>query len=130
MVTMEEQEFHSLGNNFDAAVNYEILNNNDDKFCVYRALWRAVITQALQDAGNNFKNPEFKSIKAKAIAWLHSDSDDFMEVCLMAGYDPKYVKKRAKEAIKRNCKWRRDKGWKGFLKMGKVRKKQSINLYS
>jgi hypothetical protein len=72
----------------------------------YKALWRAVITQALMDAGNNFKKPEYKSIKAHAISWLNSDSDDFNQVCIMADLNPEYVKQKAKEAINRNCVWR------------------------
>ncbi len=78
-------------------------------------LWRAVITQALQDAGSNDKKKEMRIKRAKAIAWLHSDSEDFNEVCMYADMTPSYVKRKAKEAIKRGCKWRRDPGYKSFL---------------
>jgi|GEM_PF-1905190 len=72
------------------------------------AVWKAVITQALMDAGSNNIKPELKKEKAYAISWLNGDSDDFYEVCIMANLDPSYVKEQAKEAIKRGCTWRKE----------------------
>lgn len=72
------------------------------------ALWSAVITQALMDAGSESKKPEAKKEKAKAIRWLLGSSVDFQIVCLNAGLDPSYVQQKALEAIGRNCSWRRD----------------------
>jgi hypothetical protein len=72
------------------------------------ALWRAVIMQALIDAGNNFKRAEYKNYKAQAISWLSGNSDDFLEVCMLADMEPDYVKKMTKLALARNCKWRND----------------------
>lgn len=89
-----------------------------ESHCEFRAMWRSVITQALMDAGSNSNKPEFKKEKARAISWLSGDSDDFNEVCIMADLDPRYVKERAKEAIKRGCKWRKEKN-----PFGKVKKK-------
>lgn len=76
--------------------------------CEYTSLWKAVITQALMDAGSNSKKPEFKKEKARAISWPSGDSDDFYQVCVMADMDPEYVKSKAKEAIKGGCKWRKE----------------------
>jgi len=77
--------------------------------CGFKALWRAVITQALMDAGSNSAKGEFKKEKARAISWLHSDSEDFKEVCSLADLDPTYVRRKAKEALKNGCKWRMEK---------------------
>lgn len=77
-----------------------------EPFCGHRALWRAVITQALMDAGSNSNKVEYRKEKARAIAWLNGDTEDFLEVCSMAGLDPDYVKRKAYEAIKNGCKWR------------------------
>lgn len=82
------------------------------------SLWRAVIMQALQDAGSKDKKREMRMIRARAIAWLHSDSDDFREVCMYAEFELDYVKKKAKEAIKQGCKWRKDAGYKKYLPAG------------
>jgi len=71
-----------------------------------RALWRAVITQALMDAGSNSAKKEMKYDKAQAIAWLASGSKDFHQVCTLADMDPEYVRQKSKEAIKRGCSWR------------------------
>lgn len=88
-----------------------------EHLCGYRGLWSAVITQALMDAGSNSKKPEMKSIKAKAISWLIGDSEDFEEVCIMAGFEPEYVHKKAREAIANGCKWREETN--PFLKQGR-----------
>ena len=64
-----------------------------------RALWRAVITQALQDALGNSKKREAKYEKFKAKAWLLSMSRDFITVCHHADYDPQYVRRKAGEIL-------------------------------
>lgn len=71
------------------------------------ALWTAVITQALMDAGCESKKPEAQHDKAKAIRWLTGFSDDFITVCLNAGLDPEYVCQQSKKALARGCAWRR-----------------------
>ncbi len=76
--------------------------------CAWRALWVAVITQALMDAGSNSKKSHLRKEKARAIAWLNSDTEDFMEVCINAGFEPDYVRMKAKEAIRNGCKWRKE----------------------
>lgn len=86
--------------------NSFLINQEEDEPCGYRALWRAVITQALMDAGSNSNKMEMKKEKARAISWLNGDSEDFLEVCAMASLDAGYVKKKAAEAIKNGCKWR------------------------
>lgn len=72
-----------------------------------RALWSAVITQALMDAGSASKKPEAQHEKAKAIRWLLGNSEDFITVCQNADLDPHYVREKAKAAIDRGCIWRR-----------------------
>lgn len=71
------------------------------------ALWTAVITQALMDAGSASAKPEAQHEKAKAIRWLLGNSEDFTTVCQNAGKDPSYIRQKAKEAIARGCVWRR-----------------------
>jgi len=71
------------------------------------ALWTAVITQALMDAGSASAKPEAQHEKAKAIRWLLGNSEDFITVCQNAGKDPSYIRQKAKEAISRGCVWRR-----------------------
>ena len=71
-----------------------------------RALWRAVITQALMDASSNSKKMELKYEKSQALCWLSAFSEDFRCVCDHAGFDPVYVRTQAVEALKRGCVWR------------------------
>lgn len=107
---------------------YQIEESFDEKptdSCT--ALWRAVIMQALIDAGNNFKRPEYKSYKAHAISWLSGGSDDFLEVCSLADLEPDYVKKMAKEAISRSCKWRKDKP-KKFKQLESTVRLETLNV--
>ncbi len=71
-----------------------------------KALWTAVITQALMDAGSNSSKRDMRLIKAQAISWLTGMSEDFIEVCMMAQLHPAYVRDRALKAIKNGCQWR------------------------
>jgi hypothetical protein len=88
------------------AKNIFLPNEKEAEISGEVALWRAVITQALMDAGSNSNKSEARSARAHAISWLGGDSDDFNEVCELANLTPEYVRKKAKEAISRGCKWR------------------------
>ena len=68
----------------------------------YRALWRAVIMQAMIDIENNSSRTEDRMAKAKAISWFLYPSKDFYTVCMLADYDCKYVIQKAKELINQN----------------------------
>ena len=65
----------------------------------YRALWRAVIMQAMIDIENNSSRTEDCVAKAKAISWFLYPSKDFYTACLLADYDSKYVIEKAKTII-------------------------------
>ena len=77
-------------------------------------LWRAVITQALMDAASRSRKSEAKRSRLDALKWLLSDNNDFEAVCDNAGFDPDYVRTRAREALGRNCEWRlpNGQGWR------------------
>lgn len=85
----------------ESSIDYETLK------C--RALWRAVITQALMDAASNSKKHLNKKNKINSIQWLKSNNEDFQMVCYLADLDPDYVKLKAAYALSRGCKWRNDK---------------------
>lgn len=72
-----------------------------------QALWRAVITQALMDAGSTSTRLEAKVARAQAIAWFTRRNRDLQTVCSLAGLDVEYVLGKAKEALKRRCEWRK-----------------------
>jgi hypothetical protein len=125
----ENQFLESLSSSH---ISYRELENsflpeqNSDNPCGYRALWRAVITQALMDAGSNSKKIEFRKEKARAISWLNGDSEDFSDVCALAGLDAGYVKKKAKEAIKNGCKWREEVN--PFFKRNNIERKNRAEM--
>ncbi len=77
-------------------------------------LWRAVITQALMDAASQSRKSEAKQSRTAALKWLLTDSADFEYVCDNAGFEPSYVRRRAKEALERGCQWRlpNGQGWR------------------
>lgn len=87
---------------------YSFMKNPDFSVQGEIGLWRAVITQALMDAGNNSKKKEMRHARALAVAWLLSNGDDFFTVCSLAQMDAQYVRSKAREAIKRGCSWRTD----------------------
>jgi hypothetical protein len=63
------------------------------------SVWRAVITQALQDTKSNSRKPEDIRAKTEAINWL-SGGEDFCTVCSLAGLDPDYTVNAVKRALK------------------------------
>ena len=73
-----------------------------------KALWQAVITQALMDARCESKKSEAIEQKRQALVWLRGENPDFVLVCHNANLDPSYIRKKCKEAIARGCKWRAD----------------------
>ena len=82
-------------------------------------LWRAVITQALMDAASQSKKSEARRSRRDALEWLLSNSRDFEAVCDNAGFDPDYVRRRAKEALLRGCEWRLPSG-QGWRTVGRT----------
>lgn len=76
------------------------------QFLGERALWRAVITQALMDASSQSKKKEMFYDKHQALHWLQSGGEDFKTVCDFAGLDPHYVREQAILALQRGCQWR------------------------
>lgn len=95
----------------NTTVSKSNIHDNDagayDPVKAEKALWAAVITQALMDAGSESRKPEARHEKAKAIRWLLGNSEDFITVCQNADLDPQYVRGKAKAAIERGCVWRR-----------------------
>lgn len=73
-----------------------------------QALWRAVITQALQDAASKSPKPEALYEKSQAIWWLTECTKDFATVCDYADMNPYFVRAESKKALKRHCKWRKE----------------------
>ena len=74
------------------------------------AMWSAVITQAMMDALSRARTSESSYHKQEAIHWLTSNSSDFTTVCLLAGFDPDYIRKKAKKAIANPRPWRAEPG--------------------
>jgi hypothetical protein len=81
-------------------------------------LWRAVITQALMDAASQSSKSDARRTRQAALDWLLNNTLDFVMVCDHAGFDPDYVRTRAKQALRRNCEWRlpSGQGWRSKQK--------------
>lgn len=85
------------------------INWLDEPYCMVKgetALWIAVITQAMMDALSRSGNPEMRYLKDQAIRWLTGNSKDFIEVCLNAGLNPDYVRRKAKKSLLSPVEWR------------------------
>jgi hypothetical protein len=63
-----------------------------------------VIAQATIDATNNCKKTASLVEKRKAISWLSDFSQNFVHTCILANYDPVYVKNKIKPILKRQTK--------------------------
>ncbi|MBS0236261.1 MAG: hypothetical protein JSS50_02855 [Proteobacteria bacterium] len=87
-------------------INYnDIKHNRISKS--YRALWRAVIMQALLDATRVSKKTEEKMHKKQAIKWLRANSINFLLICDRAELDPAYVRRCSRKVLTRGRTWRR-----------------------
>lgn len=98
---------HVLSTCRNMGISHVPLMDGDTPHGNEQALWKAVITQALMDAGSNSRKVEAMQEKEAAIRWLLGASEDFTAVCLHAGMDPGYVRRKAMEAIARGCSWRK-----------------------
>jgi len=89
------------------------------------ALWVAVITQAMMDALSRCKNSEAAYHKHEATRWLMDNSKDFIMVCLLAGFDPGYIRRQAKRALIAPRPWRAEAGkGKRYLERKSYRKRK------
>lgn len=89
-----------------------------------KAMWRAVITQALMDASSKSKKRENLKAKREAKEWLLGESEDFLCVCCLADMKPEYVKKKIRLALARGCIWRNDK--KKKIENEEIRYKEAV----
>lgn len=71
-----------------------------------RAVWRAVIVQALMDAACQSKKQENIQARNESLIWLRGNSLDFATVCYNAGFEPEYVRRMVRDSLERNCSWR------------------------
>ena len=74
------------------------------------SLWIGVVTQAMIDALGKSRDPEVLYHKHEAIHWLSEGSKDFIMVCQCAGFDPDYVRRKAKRALACPMPWRAPAG--------------------
>lgn len=89
------------------------------------ALWVAVITQAMMDATSRCKKSESRYNKHEATYWLTGNSKDFIDVCLCAGMNPDYVRRKAKNVLSSSFAWRAEAGkGKRYHERKKYREKQ------
>jgi hypothetical protein len=80
-----------------------IKSKNDDNFLLFnRALWRAVILQAIIDIINESSRTESKVAKIEAKKWVFIDNEDFDNVCLMAGYKKDYIRKKIMDIMRKS----------------------------
>ena len=60
-----------------------------------RALWTAVITQAIHDARGKVASAEGLRERDRARSWFLTAGADFQQVCALAGFDPEWVRDQA-----------------------------------
>ncbi len=98
-------------NGNDIAAGSEVLSVEENDQCItsgmlgHRALWRAVIMQAMTDIINNYSRTEDKIEKEFALRWIMEGREDFQMVCSMAEYSPRYVQKQAREIMRNKSKY-------------------------
>jgi hypothetical protein len=62
-------------------------------------LFRAILTLALEDVLSNSQGRHESVVKAEAHDWFVNDSEDYKNVCYMAGLDSDWVRERYIKAL-------------------------------
>ena len=62
-------------------------------------LFRAIITLALEDVLSNSQGRHESVVKAEAHDWFMSDSEDYKNVCYIAGLESDWVRERYVKAL-------------------------------
>jgi len=62
-------------------------------------LFRAILTLALEDVLSNSQGRHESVVKAEAHDWFVNDSEDYKNVCYMAGLDSDWVRERYVNAL-------------------------------
>lgn len=77
-----------------------------------RAVWVAVITQAVIDARSTSNKSDALKAKAEALAWF--GTPDFDDVCIAADLDPTITLEKITRALLTNAQWRlpAGEGWR------------------
>ena len=79
---------------------FEVENYESEK-SPWERLWFSVLIQQFKDAeGLENTRPEIRNDAKRAINWLYNDSQDFDDVCILAGFDPSYTKLRVQQWLK------------------------------
>ncbi|MCD6035131.1 MAG: hypothetical protein K0R63_872 [Rickettsiales bacterium] len=84
-----------------------VIDESTESFCGERALWRAVIAQAVLDATSASSKSRDQVERGRAKAWLSGTSSDFLVVCALADLNPHYVIQRTERALKDTRSWRK-----------------------
>lgn len=71
-----------------------------------KALWTAVIVQAVMDAKSRSSKQEMAYHRTMARHWLADDSEDFPTVCELAGMEPQAIRHKFHAAEARGFHWR------------------------
>lgn len=74
------------------------------------SLYIAIIAQAFMDLNSKSKKSEDLFAKYEATNWLLHNNKDFVAICLAAGMDPDYVRRKAKQNLNKPTQWRATAG--------------------
>lgn len=77
-----------------------IQDPNPHEYWAERALWLAVLQQAIADASNRISAQNTALEHQRAMAWLTRHNCDFYEVCDLAGLDARYVRQMLQERLR------------------------------
>lgn len=80
-----------------------------------KALWKAVIMQAVLDIMNTSKRTEHIVAKRDAISWFNLKNKSFLRVCDNADLKPAWVLKKVRFALENPKTWRRECDLKKFI---------------
>jgi len=78
----------------------------------WERLWFNVLIQQFKDAeGLENTRAEIRNNAKRAINWLYNKSEDFDDVCILAGFDPSYTQLRVRQWLKKQYPILLRDGW-------------------
>ena len=82
----------------------ELANSNiffEHKLTPEQKLWKAVLSQGVYEACSKKAQalPLTYGEMRSALEWIDLNNGDFCTVCVYAGYDPRYIYRKAKDKV-------------------------------
>ena len=78
---------------------------SEQKLTPEQKLWKAVLSQGERSVQKSTSLPLTYGEMRSAFEWVDLSNRDFCTVCMFAGYDPRYIYRKARDKVNMDAKW-------------------------